>query len=53
MVHMLIQVFQVQDYIEEIKSVALYIIQLKYNKNRKIIEDKKLLQMSAKKNDIL
>ena len=37
---MLIQAFQVQDYIEEIKSIVLYIVQLKSNKNRKIIENK-------------
>ncbi len=49
--HMLIQVFQGQDYIEEIKSIVLHIIQRKHNKNRIIIENKKLLLLSAKKNN--
>ena len=45
------QVSQEQDSIEEIKSIALYIVQQEYNKNRKTIEDKKLLQLLAKKNN--
>ena len=49
--HMLIQAFQEQDYIEEIKSIVLLIVQQEYNKNRQIIENKKLLQLSAKKNN--
>ena len=49
--HMLIQVSQELDYIEEIKSIALNIVQQEYNKKRKIIENKKLLLLSAKKNN--
>ncbi len=49
--HMLIQVSQELDCIEEIKSIVLNKVQQEYNKKHKIIENKKLLLLSAKKNN--